>query len=45
MRASDPPIDTEKVDAVGFTAEHPLPDDVVRELVRFRLAEIDAGRH
>jgi hypothetical protein len=24
VRASDPPIDTEKVDAVGFAAEHPL---------------------
>ena len=25
VSASDPSIDTEEVDAVGFTAEHPLP--------------------
>jgi uncharacterized protein YdhG (YjbR/CyaY superfamily) len=27
---------------IRFTAAHPLPDDAVRELVRFRLAEIEA---
>ncbi|MGR0219802.1 iron chaperone [Agromyces sp. ZXT2-6] len=28
---------------IRFTAEHPLPDDVVADLVRARRAEIDAG--
>ncbi len=27
---------------VRFSADHPLPDDVVRDLVAFRVAEIDA---
>jgi uncharacterized protein YdhG (YjbR/CyaY superfamily) len=30
---------------IRFTAEHPLPDDAVRDLVRFRIAEIERRGH
>ena len=29
---------------IRFTAEQPLPDDVVRDVVRLRVAEIESGR-
>ena len=31
--------------AIRFTLEKPLPADLIRDLVRFHVRQIDAGRH